>query len=217
MVVAIGDKAPNLKVMKWVQGLPTNIDQERDKVILVEVFQVNCPGCFLYGIPEAIKIYNEYKDDGVRVLGLATAFEDFDKNTLENLELLLKEGIVIGETLKALKQYDLLREGNKLPYKIPFPVAMDSLRKADNLTPENIIAFVKKHVPDYDSYSKYEQQVLVERVKQYLSSREYVPETFDEYGLNGTPSSIVIDRKGIVRHISFGYDNTLEGIIRSLI
>ena len=217
MVVAIGDKAPNLKVMKWVQGLPTNIDQEKDKVILVEVFQVNCPGCFLYGIPEAIKIYEEYKDDGVRVLGLATAFEDFDKNTLENLELLLKEGIVIGETLKGLKQYDLLKDGNKLPYKIPFPVAMDSLREAEALTLDRIVAFTKKHVPDYDSYSKQEQQVLIERVAQYLRNRQYIPETFDLYGLNGTPSSIVIDREGIVRHISFGYDNTLEGIIRSLI
>ncbi|MEM4338577.1 MAG: hypothetical protein QXY33_07325, partial [Candidatus Nitrosocaldaceae archaeon] len=92
MVVAIGDKAPNLKVMKWVQGLPTNIDREKDKVILIEVFQVNCPGCFLYGLPEAIRIYNTYKNDDVRVLALATAFEDFDKNTLENLELLVRDG-----------------------------------------------------------------------------------------------------------------------------
>ena len=38
--------------------------------------------------PEAISVYNKYKDNGVRVLGLATAFEDFDKNTLENLRLL---------------------------------------------------------------------------------------------------------------------------------
>ncbi len=102
MSAVIGQKAPNLGVSEWIQGAPTNLDQEKDKIVLVEVFQVNCPGCFMNAIPEAIKIYNKYKDEGVRVLGIATAFEDFDKNTLENLELLLKTGEVIGETKKAL-------------------------------------------------------------------------------------------------------------------
>ncbi|MEM2856555.1 MAG: hypothetical protein QW416_05580 [Candidatus Nitrosocaldaceae archaeon] len=216
MVVAIGDKAPNLKVMKWVQGLPTNIDREKDKVILIEVFQVNCPGCFLYGLPEAIRIYNTYKNDDVRVLALATAFEDFDKNTLENLELLVRDGIVIGETERSLREHGLLRNG-KLPYKIPFPVAMDMLVKSSNISKEDIIEFIKLHVPDYASYSNEEQRILFERVSEYLKRRVYTPLTFDEYGLNGTPSSIIIDREGIVRHISFGFDNTLEYIISSLL
>ena len=47
MRAKIGEKAPNLSISKWVQGLPTNFDQEKDHVVLVEVFQVNCPGCFL--------------------------------------------------------------------------------------------------------------------------------------------------------------------------
>jgi len=99
-------------------------------VVIVEVFQVNCPGCFLYGIPEAINIYNKFKDDGVRVWGVATAFEDFDKNTLENLKLLLETGEVIGDTKQSLVQYGKL-DDNKLNYKIPFPVATDSLKKAN--------------------------------------------------------------------------------------
>ncbi len=68
MRAKIGEKASNLKLSEWVQGLPTNVDQEKDHVILVEVFQVNCPGCFLYGIPEAMNIYNKFKHDGIRVL-----------------------------------------------------------------------------------------------------------------------------------------------------
>src|SRR5574341_2598252 len=142
MVVQIGLKAPNLKVSKWVQGLPTNIDKEKDRVVLVEVFQVNCPGCFLYGIPEAIEMYNKYHKDGLTVLGVATAFEDFDKNTLENLELLLTTGETIGDTLSALGQYGQLN-GNKLKYKIPFPVAMDSLKKAsDSQSQEKIMEVI---------------------------------------------------------------------------
>ena len=108
MVVQVGQKAPNLKISQWVQGLDTNLDKQGDNIILVDVFQVNCPGCFMYGIPESIEIYNKYKTEGVSVLGVATAFEDFDKNTISNLELLVKTGEVIGETKKMLSQYGQL-------------------------------------------------------------------------------------------------------------
>jgi len=44
MSVQIDQKAPNLKVSKWVQGMDTNLDKQNDNVVVVEVFQVNCPG-----------------------------------------------------------------------------------------------------------------------------------------------------------------------------
>ena len=103
MAIEIGSKAPNLQLSKWVQGTTTNIDKLAGNVVVIEVFQVNCPGCFLYGIPQAISLYEKFKDKNVKVLGVATAFEDYDKNTLQNLELLLSENQVIGETFKALK------------------------------------------------------------------------------------------------------------------
>ena len=57
MTVEIGRMAPNFGVSSWVQGGPTNFDRERDHVVVLEVFQVNCPGCFMYAIPEAIRLY----------------------------------------------------------------------------------------------------------------------------------------------------------------
>ncbi|MBM3910256.1 MAG: TlpA family protein disulfide reductase [Thaumarchaeota archaeon] len=218
MQAIVGQKAPNLKVSKWVQGLPTNIDKEKDRVVLVEVFQVNCPGCFLYGIPEAINIYKKYQGDGVTVLGIATAFEDFDKNTLENLELLLKTGEVIGETKSALSQYGQLADGNKLPYKIPFPVAMDSLvKESGNITKERMLSFIYKQIPNFDSQPEDYKNQILERVKQYLQSKEYTAETFEGYSLNGTPSTILVDRKGVLRDISFGQSGDIERKIQSLL
>lgn len=217
MQAVVGQKAPNLKVSKWVQGLPTNIDKEKDRVVLVEVFQVNCPGCFLYGIPEAINIYKKYQKEGVTVLGVATAFEDFDKNTLENLELLLKTGAVIGETKSALAQYGQLEDG-KLPYKIPFPVAMDSLIKENrNITKEKMLNFIYKQIPNFDSQPEDYKNQIFERVKQYLQSKEYTAETFEGYSLNGTPSTILVDRKGVLRDISFGQSGNLERKIQLLL
>ena len=218
MVAKIGTKAPNLKISNWVQGLPTNIDKEKDNVILVEVFQVNCPGCFLYGIPQTIEIYNKYRKEGVTVLGMATAFEDFDKNTLQNLELLLSKGEVIGETLNALGQYGHLIFENKIPYKIPFPVGMDSLVKESGIINEKRITdFIDANVSDFNSYDEHSKAEIIEKIKQYLKSKEYSAETFEEYALRGTPSSILIDKKGILRDVNFGQNEFLEEKIRNLL
>ena len=216
-MVVIGEKVPNLKISKWVQGMDTNLDKEGDNVKLVEVFQVNCPGCFFYGIPEAINIYNKYKSEGLSVLGLATAFEDYDKNTLENLELLLTTGEVIGDTKQGLSQYNQLDSG-KLQYKIPYPVAMDSLLK-NNEEPsqEKMNGFINNQIPNFDSQPQEYKDKIYERVKEYFKSKEFSAETFEMFSLQGTPSTILVDRKGILRDVSFGQNSNLESMVKTLI
>ena len=217
MSAQIGNIAPNLKVSEWVQGNDTNLDQLRDNVVLVEVFQVNCPGCFMYGIPEAIEIFNKYKSEDVSVLGVATAFEDFDKNTLKNLELLVETGKAIGETEKMLGQYGQLN-GDKITYKIPYPIAMDSLiKQSDDVTKEQMDSLIKKQIPDFDTQPENYKNEIYDRVKNYFLSKEYSAETFEMYALPGTPSSILIDRKGVLRDISFGQNGSLESKIQNLL
>ncbi len=211
-------KAPNLHVSEWVQGLPTNIDKNIGKVVLIEVFQVNCPGCFMYALPNAIEIYKNNSRDDVVVLGLATAFEDYDKNTLDNLKLLLTSGKVIGETFNALSQYRQLVDGDKLNYKIPFPVAMDVLRKnTQDFNDNNVIDFIESNINDYNSYSEQDKKVLFERVKQYLKNKKYSALTFDEYKLQGTPSAILVDKKGNLRNVFFGANSNLHGLVKQLV
>jgi hypothetical protein len=172
----------------------------------------------MYGIPDAIEIYRKYNNRNVTVLGIATAFEDYDKNTLDNLKLLLLTGEVIGETRNALSQYGQLIEGNKLPYKIPFPIAMDSLKKESNvLTERTVMDFIESNVPNYSSFSESDKLVLITRVKQYLKTKQYSAETFEEYGLRGTPSSILIDKKGIVRQINFGANGSIDDMVKDLV
>lgn len=217
-MVKIGAKAPNLQVSEWVQGKPTNIDKEKGNVIVVEVFQVNCPGCFMYGIPEAIDIYNRYRDKGLTMLGMATAFEDYELNTLDNLKKLVTTGEVVGETHRALSMYGQLKDGTKLPFKIPFPVGMDLLKKeTDQLTDSRIMDFIEANVPDFRSYSEKDRQVLIARVKEYLKHKEYSAKTFEEYAMRGTPTSLIIDKKGNLRHNLFGATGRLESIVKELL
>jgi peroxiredoxin len=218
MSAIIGEKAPNFGVSEWVQGAPTNFDQEKDHIVLLEVFQVNCPGCFMHAIPEAIEIYNKYKDEGVRVIGLATAFEDFDKNTLDNLKMLAETGKVIGETQGALAMNGQLQEGNKLPYKIPFPLGMDNLSKATGeISQEKIMEFIHPQIPEFDSQPEDYRNQIIQKVKNYMKSKEYSAETFEKFALQGTPSTILVDRKGILRDVSFGQAGHVEAMIQKLL
>jgi hypothetical protein len=221
MRAKIGSLAPDLRISEWVKGLPTNIQQEKGNVIYVEIFQVNCPGCFLYGIPEAIRLFDKYKCQKLVVFGLATAFEDYDKNNLENLRLLLTSGEVIGETRKALAQLGQLAEGNKLPYNIPFSVGMDVIINEENndthLTESKIIRFIRDNIDNFESYPEGDKKMLLSRVRQYLANKKYSALTFEEYGLRGTPSSIIIDKKGILRFVDFGSDDLAEEKISGIL
>ena len=221
MRAKIGSLAPDLRISEWVKGPATNIQKEKGNVIFVEIFQVNCPGCFLYGIPEAIRLFDKYNGRNVVVLGLATAFEDYDKNNLENLRLLLASRKVIGETYRILAQLGQLVEGNKLPYNIPFSVGMDLIVNEQNnvnqLTESKITRFIEDNLGNFESYPQRDKEILISQARHYLENKKYTALTFEEYGLRGTPSSIIIDKKGILRFVDFGSDDLAEEKIIGLL
>jgi thiol-disulfide isomerase/thioredoxin len=213
----IGQKAPLFSVSNWVQGEPANFDQLTGRVVLLEVFQVNCPGCFLYALPQAIDLHQRYSDKGLTVLGIATAFEDFDKNTLENLLRLTKNREVIGETLAMLNQHGILVDGH-LPFSIPFPLAMDTLIKRDvEISEDEITAFIEGQLPNFGNQPKPYQEKVLQQVRNYLQKLEYHAQTFELYNLKGTPSHILVDKKGILRDCAFGTHPELEKQVQNLL
>lgn len=188
----------------WVQGGPITLSDLVGSVVLVEVFQVNCPGCFLYALPKAIQLHETYQDKGLIIIGLATAFEDYDKNTFENLQRLVKAGEVIGETFKTLNQQGMLPDG-KLEWRLPFPVGMDRvITEIEPLTQERILDYTRNCLPGFDGLLKERKEAVLNQVRNYLQQKTMKAETFERFALQGTPSSILFDRKGHVQDISFG-------------
>lgn len=218
MTAQIGQKTPPLSVSCWVQGTETNFDRLLGQVVLVEIFQVNCPGCFLYSLPQAIDLYQKYSQRGLSVLGVATAFEDFDKNTLENLTRLAENGEVIGETLSLLSQHGELSAAGRLPYRIPFPLAMDRLNKCQAETTEHDIEnFIKTRITNFEQRPEADQQKIRLQVQHYFQSLDYHAETFERFDLKGTPSHILVDKQGILRDCAFGAYPELEARILGLL
>lgn len=213
----IGKQALPLQLSDWVQGEAVTIDQLLGQVILIEVFQLNCPGCFLYSLPQAIDLHQRYAKRGLTVIGLSTFFEDFELNTLSNLKLLIEQNIVIGETKRTLQANKRLIDG-RLAYHLPFSVAMDKLIKQEPQTSDNEVeTFIKQHVPNFNTHNEYEQLEIKKKVFDYLNARFFTAETFKQYNLQGTPSHIIIDKKGILRACEFGHFSDLEWLITSLL
>ena len=217
MKAQLGQKAPLLSLSDWIQGEPLNFDQLSGRVVLVEVFQVNCPGCFLYALPQAVDLYQRYSDHGLSVLGVATAFEDFDKNNLENLSHLIKNGDVVGETLRVLSQQGKLIAG-RVPFRIPFAVAMDRLQKRQrDVTQDEIEIFINQRIPDFEQQTETYQQKIRQQVQHYFQSLTYHAETFELFELKGTPSHILVDKQGLLRDCTFGTHPDLEARILELL
>ena len=66
--------APALAVQEWARGEPTTLDALKGKVVLLDLFQIICPGCHA-AHPHIVRLQKEYEDEGFEVLGMAVAFE----------------------------------------------------------------------------------------------------------------------------------------------
>ena len=211
------DILSDISVETWVQGGPLTLKNLVGSVVLVEVFQVNCPGCFMYALPKAIQLHETYHEKGLIIIGLATAFEDYDKNTLENLRRLIESGEVIGETLKALTHQGMLTDG-KLEWRLPFPVGMDRvLPETEALTQERILGYTLNCLPGFDGLSEERKQTALNQIRNYLQQKTMKAETFERFALQGTPSSILFDRKGHLQNVSFGQVENQQSLIEQFL
>lgn len=94
--------APDWQVQQWFNTpTPLTLPALRGKVIVLEAFQMLCPGCVSHGLPQAVRVHAAFPHDQVAVVGLHTVFEHRDVMTPAALQAFLHE------------------------YRIPFPVGVD--------------------------------------------------------------------------------------------
>ena len=98
------ETAPELQTTDWLNtDNPVTLDALRGKVVLIEAFQMLCPGCVSHGLPQAMRVRQTFSPDEVAVIGLHTVFEHHGaQGTREALAAFLHE------------------------YRISFPVGIDA-------------------------------------------------------------------------------------------
>ena len=196
----------HLNIQELVQG-----ELVINKVNIAFVFQVNCPGCFIYGIPIMNDLYQSFNDK-VGFIGVATAFEDFEYNNEANLKLLLTDGTLVGETRK---YYDT-NYGISNYLDIPdFPVAFDRILPSDQLLNSENIELICNAIPNFVDFSEKEKEILSIKIKSYYSQVPILAATFTLNQLQGTPSFIIFDEKYNILGQYFGHQS--EDVLKTKI
>jgi hypothetical protein len=188
----------HLNIQELVQG-QFNVQ----KVNLAFVFQVNCPGCFIYGIPIVNNLYKSFNHK-IGFIGIATAFEDFEFNNEANLKLLLNDGTLVGETKK---YYDANFGVSNYTEALDFPVAYDSVLSSNEFLNSKNIKLFYDAIPNIANISEKEKEILVMRIKAYFSQIPLIAETFTLNLLQGTPSFIIFDENYTILESYFGHQN----------
>jgi hypothetical protein len=162
------------------------------------IFQVNCPGCFLYGFSQIERLHQQYKAQGLNVLGISTAFEDFEYNTAANVELLLADRQTVGATKKAI--------GDLYHQKISFPIVSDRLTIGSELATPEHIEFICQQIADYEQMSPDRQTLLQQKIAIDLTQSHRTSATFTLNLLRGTPSIVLCDRHLQILARWFGHE-----------
>lgn len=123
---------------------PISLADLRGKVVVIEAFQMLCPGCVAHGLPLAQQVHDLFPREDVAVIGLHTVFEHHAAMAPVSLEAFLYE------------------------YRLTFPVGVDA--------------------PGADA----------------------PPVTMERYGLRGTPSLLLVDRRGALAAHYFGQISPLR-------
>ncbi|MEO4043189.1 redoxin domain-containing protein [Hoeflea sp. CAU 1731] len=136
---------PDWSVDQWF-NTPRSISLAdlRGKVVVIEAFQMLCPGCVAHGLQLAQQVHDLFPRDDVAVIGLHTVFEHHAAMTPVSLEAFLHE------------------------YRLTFPVGVD--------TP----------------------------------GAGTLPVSMERYGLRGTPSLLLVDRRGALTAHYFGQIRSLR-------
>lgn len=83
---------PEWQVSAWINvAAPITLQSLRGRVVLIHAFQMLCPGCVAYGLPQAQRVHQTFGESEVAVVGLHTVFEHHDVMTVNALRAFVHE------------------------------------------------------------------------------------------------------------------------------
>lgn len=197
----------HLHTSKYLQGsfVPRAVN-------LAFVFQVNCPGCFIYGMPIVHTLFEQHQNE-IGFLSIATAFEDFELNTEENTIIFLNSMKLIGETEKYFSANPQLKE-HLTPLKMA--VAFDKLSPAIHFLNDEKLNIICQKIEDFKSWDVTTKQLVRNKIRSYYSQFVLLPETFTLNQMRGTPSFIIFDENFTILNSFFGHQK-METLHQKLI
>ena len=84
----------DLEVSEWLNtnGKDIKLSDLKGKVVIIDVFQMLCPGCIIHSLPQANRLHSIFRDEErVIILGLHSVFEHHSVMQKESLKVFLSE------------------------------------------------------------------------------------------------------------------------------
>jgi hypothetical protein len=118
------DQLLGWNVQEWLNTTrPLEPNELRGRIVIIEAFQMLCPGCVSHGLPQAQRVHNMFTRDDVVVIGLHSVFEHHQaQGQTEVLRAFLHE------------------------YRFTFPIAID-MPSATGPVPETMSRFNLRGTP----------------------------------------------------------------------
>jgi len=86
--------APEWAISGWFNTeRDLTLEALRGRVVMIETFQMLCPGCVSHGLPQAQRVQHTFGDD-ITVVGIHTVFEHHDAMTPVSLAAFLAEYMI---------------------------------------------------------------------------------------------------------------------------
>lgn len=83
---------PEWRVSTWLNTpKPITLASLRGRVVLVHTFQMLCPGCVAYGLPQAERVRKAFPASELAVVGMHTVFEHHAVMTVDALRAFIHE------------------------------------------------------------------------------------------------------------------------------
>ncbi|MFQ5962749.1 MAG: TlpA family protein disulfide reductase [Candidatus Scalinduaceae bacterium] len=121
---SIGKQAPEWVISEWINTTGFTLADMRGKVVVIDFFQLWCPGCNNFSIPLMEKWKQKYRGHkDIQLIGIHTVFEGHSH-----------------QTPKRLRQY--IKEKN-----IAYPVGIDD-HVSNKRTPETMIRYRTRGTPE---------------------------------------------------------------------
>lgn len=117
-------QAPEFQVTAWLNASePPTLAALRGRVVVTLAFQMLCPGCVQYALPQLMRVRRAFQSDHVAVLALHTVFEHHAANRRETLEAFAHE------------------------YRLDIPIGIDALDPAGGPLPRTMAAYAMEGTP----------------------------------------------------------------------
>ena len=157
--------APEIQASEWINtDGPLTLSGLRGKVVVIEAFQMLCPGCVSHGLPLAQELCEAFPKADVQVLGLHSVFEHHEAMTPVSLKAFLHE------------------------YRVTFPVAVD--QAGEGPLPLTMQAYQLRGTPsviviDRSGYVRISQFGQVSGIRLAARIAGLIHETADSCGPSG--------------------------------